>query len=372
MIFMKKILFLIHDLGCGGAEKVLVNLVNNMDAEQFDITVMALFGGGVNEQFLKPHIRYKTVFKKAFPGNSHVMKLLSPMLLHKWFIKERYDIEVAYLEGPSARLISGCLDETTKLVSWIHVEQHNMQKLAASFRSEEEARECYARFDQTVCVSECVQNDFCSILDFKKPCRVLYNTVESGKILGMATDGAPELAEDGKIRLIAVGTLKESKGYDRMLSIVKKLADNGYPLHLYILGEGPQLKDLELYVQDNNLGKAVTFLGYNTNPYKYVAKCDLFICASFAEGFSTAATEALIVGTPVCTVDVSGMKEMLGENNEWGVVTENDEDSLYRGIKRLLDDPALLAHYKRQAAERGKIFSTENTVRAVEQFMMSF
>ena len=48
---MKKILFLIHDLGPGGAEKVLVNLVNNMDPQQFDITVMTLFGGGVNEQF---------------------------------------------------------------------------------------------------------------------------------------------------------------------------------------------------------------------------------------------------------------------------------------------------------------------------------
>ena len=86
---MKKILFLIHDLGHGGAEKVLVNLVNNMDPKQFDITVMALFGGGVNEQFLKPHIRYRTVFKKSFPGNSRVMKLFSPEQLHKWFIKEK-------------------------------------------------------------------------------------------------------------------------------------------------------------------------------------------------------------------------------------------------------------------------------------------
>ena len=60
------------------------------------------------------------------------------------------------------------------------------------------------------------------------------------------------------------------------------------------------------------IADVVTLLGYQTNPYKYVAKCDLFVCASFAEGFSTAATEALIVGTPVCTVEVSGMKEMLG------------------------------------------------------------
>ena len=46
---MLKVLFLIHDLGHGGAEKVLVNLVNHLDRSKFDITVLALFGGGVNE-----------------------------------------------------------------------------------------------------------------------------------------------------------------------------------------------------------------------------------------------------------------------------------------------------------------------------------
>jgi glycosyltransferase involved in cell wall biosynthesis len=70
-------------------------------------------------------------------------------------------------------------------------------------------------------------------------------------------------------------------------------------------------------------------------------------------------------------VEVSGMKEMLGENNEWGIVTENDDEALYQGIKRLLDDPALLAHYKEKALERGKTFSTENTVKAVEDMLLS-
>ena len=107
------------------------------------------------------------------------------------------------------------------------------------------------------------------------------------------------------------------------------------------------------------------------NPYKYIAKCDLFVCASVAEGFSTAATEALVLGVPVCTVDVSGMKEMLGESNEYGIVTENSEKALYEGIKRLLDDPELLAHYKRAAEERGKHFSKENTVKAVEDMLRS-
>ena len=65
------------------------------------------------------------------------------------------------------------------------------------------------------------------------------------------------------------------------------------------------------------------------------------------------------------------MKEMLGENNEWGIVTENNEDALYQGIKRLLDNPALLAQYKVKAAQRGKTFSTDNTVRAVEEMLLA-
>lgn len=368
---MVKILFLIHDLGHGGAEKVLVNLVNNMDPQQFDITVMALFGGGVNEQFLKPHIRFRAVFPKPFPGNSHVMKLLSPKALHKWFIHEHYDIEVSYLEGPTARIISGCPNSNTKLVSWIHVEQHDIQKLSGSFRSAREAAACYDRFHQTVCVSQYVLEDFCAILNFQKPCRVLYNTVESEKILADAVQPAAELVDDEKCKVVAVGTLKESKGYERLLRIIKRFTDEAYPIHLYILGIGPMQQQLEAYIQANRLEKSVSLLGYQTNPYKYVAKCDLFVCASFAEGFSTAATEALIVGTPVCTVEVSGMKEMLGENNEWGIVTDNDEEALYQGIKCLLDDPALLAHYKEKAAQRGKMFSTDNTVKAVEDMLLS-
>ena len=128
---------------------------------------------------------------------------------------------------------------------------------------------------------------------------------------------------------------------------------------------------LRAYAAENGMEDSFTLLGYQTNPYKYVSKCDLFVCSSHSEGFSTAATEALIVGTPVCTTNVSGMREMLGENNEWGIVTDNDEEALYQGIKRLLDDPALLAHYKEKAAERGRTFSTENTVRAVEEIFLS-
>ena len=366
---MKNVLFLIHDLGPGGAEKVLINLVNNIDRSKFKITVVALFGGGVNEQFLSKDVRLITIFKKTFRGNSHLMKFLTPKQLHKLFIKEHYDIEISYLEGPSARIISGCPFKDTKLISWIHVEQHTMCALAKSFRNKKEAIKCYNKFDNIICVSEYVKNDFLSILNYKKSCDVLYNTIESDKILKLGNYPLDIIFSKNELNLIAVGTLKKSKGYNRLLSIVLKLLKDGFPIHLYILGIGYMKSELERFIKENNLTNSITLLGYDKNPYKYISKADLFVCASFSEGFSTAATEALIVGTPVCTVDVSGMKEMLGENNEFGVVTSNNEDALYQGLKKLLSDKELLEHYRKQAKLRGSYFSKEKTVKAVEDML---
>ncbi|MFQ7311617.1 MAG: glycosyltransferase [Sellimonas sp.] len=369
---MKKILFLIHDLGQGGAEKVLVNLVNNMDTMKFDITVMTLFDIGVNRQFLNVNIKYKTVFSKVFPANSHIMKLMSPTALHKIFIKEHYDIEVAYLEGPCSRIISGCPYKDTKLVSWIHIEQKTKKRATASFRNMIEAIRCYNKFNQIVCVSETVKTDFLMIFPISVPIDVYYNTNESSKIVIASEEVVKDVEfSQNEFKMVGIGKLLLSKGFDRLLRIVKKFVDNGYPVHLYILGIGPEERNMKSYITENKLEKSVDLLGYQVNPYKYMKRCDLFVCASHAEGFSTAATEALIVGLPVCTVEVSGMREMLGAHNEFGIITDNNDEALYKAIKELLDNPEMLKFYRNKAKDRGKKFNTENTVLAVEKMFLN-
>ena len=90
-----KVLFLIHDLMHGGAEKVLLNLVNNMDHEKFDVTVQTLFDVGVNKQFLSDKVNYKTCYKKMFRGNTQYFKLFSPERLYRKYIKDDDNILVA-------------------------------------------------------------------------------------------------------------------------------------------------------------------------------------------------------------------------------------------------------------------------------------
>lgn len=368
---MKKVLFLIHDLGQGGAEKVLVNLVNNMDHTKFDITVMTLFDYGENKQFLHPKVKYKTWCKKMVPGNSQLMKFLSPKRLHKLIIREKYDIEIAYLEGPATRIISEAPDGT-KAVAWLHCTMNSAEDMVIGFRNYAEAKKAYQRFDMLVFVSQGVQEAFEQVCEVDCPKMILYNTNESEMIIQSSKEPINNWIQNNNMFCwCGVGKIVKNKGFDRMLRVQKRLISEGYKTHFFVLGTGDQEKELKQWCKEQKIANNATFMGYQTSPYKYVAKCDLFVCASYAEGFSTAATEALIVGTPVCTVEVSGMKEMLGENNEYGLVVENNEEALYQGIKKLLDNPELLKHYKKKAKERGKMFSTEKTVNAVQNMLLS-
>lgn len=366
---MIKVLFLIPNLGHGGAEKVLVNLLNHMDSSKFNITVMTLYDEGVNRQFLNAGITYKTCFKRSFHGVSHLLKVFSPRFLYRRLIKDKYQIVISYLEGQTARIVSGCPYSDSKLVSWIHVEQHTAKNAARTFRSVKEMQISYNRFDEIVAVSEYVKQDFEKITHLKNRVKILYNTVESDKIRKLADEEAADIKKSGSIKLCGVGTLKKSKGFDRLLRTHSRLVKDGYMIETYILGEGAELENLQKLARDLGIENDVHFLGYQTNPYKYLSKCDIFVCTSFAEGFSTAATEALIVGTSVCTVEVSGMKEMLGENDEYGIVTENNEEAFYLGLKKLIESPETLKRYKILAKQRGKDFDTKSTVQAVENFL---
>ena len=130
---MIKVLFLIPTLDRGGAENVLVNLVNNMDYNKFDITVQTLFDQDSQKYSLNKSIKYKSFLKKQFRGNSKLLALVPAKLLYKCIVKDEYDIVVSYLEGPTAHVLSGCPFIDTKRVAWIHVELKSDSSFSAGF-----------------------------------------------------------------------------------------------------------------------------------------------------------------------------------------------------------------------------------------------
>ena len=134
-----------------------------------------------------------------------------------------------------------------------------------------------------------------------------------------------------------------------------------------VLGEGPDRCAMEEYIAENGLENSVHLLGFHSNPYPFMREADVIICSSYSEGFSTMVTEALILGKSVVTTPCSGMDELLGDN-EFGLITEDSVEGIYQGMKHMLEDAELRAHYAQKAAIRGRDFSKEKLVSQTEQF----
>lgn len=101
-----------------------------------------------------------------------------------------------------------------------------------------------------------------------------------------------------------------------------------------------------------------------------MAQFDAFICSSYAEGYSTAAVESIILGKPVITTECSGMREIFGDS-ECGIICENSENGLYNSIKYILDNPEKLEYFSENAEKRASDFSTEKRVAELEDFFCS-
>lgn len=393
---MKKILFLIHTLGGGGAEKVLVDLVNNLNPKKYDITVMTIVDVGELRYKLNDNIKYKTTIKLRKDKNKNktqenksgsllgkgskfkniaaklyakIWKHMPTKLFYKMFIKEKYDIEISFLEGISAKVIAASNNPNSKKYAWIHVDLINQKKSEGVFKNRNIEKKIYLSFDKIVCVSNVVRERFIEKFAFdKEKVIVKYNAIDKATILSKSKEECDYVKDDAFL-MCSVGRLNAQKAYDRLLRIHKKLIDEKYNIKLFIIGEGTAKQNLENYINDNNLNDTVKLLGFKQNPYKYMKKADLFVCSSIVEGFSTVVSEAIILDIPIVTTDCSGMKEMLGDNNEYGIVTENNEEALYSGIKKILDDKKLYKQYKEKVKLRKEIFDLKNIISEIEKLL---
>jgi glycosyltransferase involved in cell wall biosynthesis len=366
---MTKILFFIDELTGGGAEKVLQNLVNSIDQNKFQITVHTI-NAADPEGLLVPGIRYRAINrcktrlgKKIF---SYWIRLCAELRwLYPLYIKDDYDIEVAYLECGPTKIIAGSTNKKAKKIAWVHCD---MQKRSEFVNQTEKLKHFYQAFDKVVCVSATAKDSYTSLFGNDPESIVLYNVNDDALIRHAAkafTPGKPHHPV-----LAAIGRLSHEKGNDRLLEACALLKNNGYDFRLWLIGDGPEQQSLQRISKELGLDDQVQFLGFQRNPYPYIANADLIVVPSRSEGLSTVVTESLVLGKPVVTTPCSGMQELLGDS-QYGFITEDSVQGIYEGIKKMLDDPALMAHYAAAAKQRGLQFSGNAILKQTEDFFLS-
>jgi glycosyltransferase involved in cell wall biosynthesis len=366
-----KVLFFIESLAGGGAEKILSVIANHIDKSRFDVTVATVLANGVHVDAVRRAVRLRPMIRArkglVYSILYHLIYfILSPKWIHRIFLPRGSDVEIAFCEGFSTRIIAAG-NRRKRKIAWVHTDLEANPWTDVVFRSTREQAECYRLFDTVACVSEGVKEAF--ERRFGVAARTIYNPVDSNAIRHASS--LPKSSEPRfRPLFVTTGRLVEQKGYDRLLAIAARLRDEGMEFELWILGDGAGRGALEEYIARHNLSDRVTLWGFVDNPYPWIAAGDVFVCSSRSEGYSTAATEAIILGVPVVTTLCAGMRELLGDNGEGGGwIAPNDDNSLYEPLKKIATDPACLDPLRRAARRRGNDFSISTTMGTIEKLL---
>lgn len=372
---MKKILIVAPSLAVGGMEKVLINLVNSLPQENYNITIKTIYDNFELASNLNENIKYSSFYKTCKNKKidyikvrlyTFMLKKFTPKLLYRLLIKERYDTEIAFFRGAAIKIISGSNNYEANKLAWVHNDFTKCTGIFDWFNNEEQTKNAYRKFNKIVCVSQYAKEKFTERMGIKENVIVRYNINLTDDIKNKAEEKIEEKFNKNTFKVCTVGRLVEAKGYDRLLKIHKRLMDEELKHDLIIVGDGPDREKLTKYINDNNLNNSVYLLGSKSNPYKYIKNSDLFVCSSRWEGFSTVISEAVILEKPVITTRVSGTEELF-LNNKYGLITENNEESLYEELKNIITSKKLYNYYKNKVKERSSFFEQKELVKSVEK-----
>lgn len=371
-----KIVFLQYQLVCGGAEQALYDLIGLMDKTKFDITVVALVDGGEwEDKFREAGIPVINIFCKRDRENKslvyflrHQLKKLrlrwwmkfSPQKLLPYFVGDDIDIVVSYSFSGFENIV---FTDNAKYVKYVHFNlETNEQQKPVFLRS----KEILAAYHKIVCVSDMAFDAFKRVMGFHKNVEMHYNPINSNNVSQLAEQPV-ELPRDVPY-MCAVGRLATEKAYDRLIRIHRRILDQGIIHKLIIVGDGEEKDHLLQTIQETDTAETVLLAGYQSNPYPYMKHSRFLVCSSYTEGLPVIAMEALTLGVPIVSA-VPSIGEIFGEEN-CGLITENDDDSLETGIKKMLTDSTFYDKAKQGAKNRSAYFDGKTMVKELEAMFM--
>ena len=364
----RKVLFLISNLGGGGAEKVLIDLTNHLNFQENEVEVRTLFNEGKYRNDLNENIQYTTILKNPTLLQKRILSRIIKYFPSKWvyrmFVKDTYDVEIAFLESLPVKLLCGSTSDAVK-IAWVHADIFAFPENLHLFRGKERLIDAYSRFDKVVCVSDSVKQSFVEHTGLADSAVTIYNPIDKAQILRKAQLPCPKKADPQKFTMVSIGRVNPEKGYGRLCEVIQKLVPDYPNIELWILGEGLEFDKIKQFISQNHLETYIHLLGFQDNPYHYLNQADLFVSASFTEGYSLVLAEAMVLGKPVLSTDTVGPRNILS-GGKYGYLAENSAEGLYHGIKDLLDHPAKLEEVREQVCARQGFFKLEEIIRQTE------
>lgn len=360
-----KVIFFIYELGAGGAARTIVNIVNHMNRTTFEPIVVTLNYEGSYEKYVKDDIRIiklpATRLRSAIKPFSQLIKKENPELIFSTI--PNYNT-IAIISTVLARTKAKNVVREAAYLGGSFTENLRLRFYGLLYRF----------VPTVVALSEGVKENI--VKRYGVPARkieVVYNPIDIKKIEKLACENTMPIEHEaifsnGRKTIVSAGRLVVEKDQETLLRAFT-IVNEQIPSDLFLLGKGPLKDKLIALAKDLNIEKHVHFIGFQTNPYQYFKRADVFALSSTTEGFGHVLVEALATETLVVSTDCKpGSTEVL-QDGKYGFVSPV-------GDKRKLADNIITAlslskedKEKRILAgkERANYFSAETIVKHYEQ-----
>ena len=376
----KRILFVIYFLDEGGAEHALVNLLNSLPRERYDIDLLLFSKTGM---FLRDvpdwvHVldtppglyeAYHSLKGQKASAAQRLMLLrryfwtavcrflargninLSRQLRWKYCYKRaipplagKYDTAVSYIDGEILYYIIDKVSADRKVGRICN--DYTRSGWDAGFDEP-----YYRALDGIISVSESSADIFADVFPaLRSKCAVIHNLISPADIRARAEAFVPEEIAHDMPAILSIGRLTEQKGYDMAIDAIAALKKKGKPCRLYIMGTGEDEKSLKRQRDSLGLADEVVFLGQKQNPYPYFKAADIVLQSSRWEGKSNVLDEAKVLCKPIVATAYPTLGDQIHEGE--GLVVGLSAPEIAAGLETLLDQPELRKRLSAYLASR--------------------
>ena len=351
---MRICLMFCHLVPSNGVARAAIGIANLISEKVpgVEVTLIPLYKYEKNtvSSLLSPRVKVRQAIGFYFHGLDKIISLLPYSFWGRTFISSDYDIVVAFQFGLPTKIVAAMSpslkSKGVKVYGWMHGYDDGLSYL-----------KYYLSIGHMICVSKTNADRLFDESCGKLKVEYCYNPINDRAICQLGKESI-SLKPHPVLQLVTVARLSPEKGFFRLLECITRLKQEGYKFNLWIIGNGSLLRELQHKTTQDNIEDYVCFLGEQMNPHQFTSKADLFVCSSFSEGYSTACTEAIMLGVPVLSTEVSGAKEII-TMSEAGLVTENSDDGLFSGLKYVLENLEIIDKWKKSVLITKEKFSYE-------------
>jgi glycosyltransferase involved in cell wall biosynthesis len=368
----RKVLFIIGSLNGGGAERVLLEIVEHLDQREYKCYVAL---GSMTGEYLGSVPKHVEIIDLSSSYNVFIKNIF---FLNKEIKKHNIDLVVGFM--PNANLLALRTKYFLRPKLKVIITEHNnpyRNYLYSNYKIKTFLKRIdlaffYKHSNKIVTVSDGIKNELISVFRFSSNVfKTIYNPADL-KSIEIKVRETPKFFDSPteEKTIIAIGRLVEQKGYFQMLDIIKDL-NSRMPVRLIILGEGPLRERIEQKIAELNLNNIVYLLGFVDNPWSYIYNSDVYLSTSLWEGFHMTIVESMACGVyPIVSDCNYGPNEII-QNEKMGKLIP-----LEANIQFVQELYSFLSKHKKgyrynECIKRAKSFETSSIVQKYSKLFKS-